>query len=218
MVPGGMFRIFHVVSELHPGGPCAARNLLQNKTFLEANGAEKSFVRLTVLGASIARDCEGTGPLLQSRRQRDSIARWCVPPVTCAFKTDRLHSAAVDDETRILPDSRLAEWNTHMQEAKLPFFVAALFREHVESACRIRFLQSLALHWSDLSITLSLLSLGTSHLRSGHLKPTCPVKCKVPSEDKTEDAGAGPISSLTTLSWLLAGATFRIRTVDPFNM
>ena len=72
------------------------------------------------------------------------------------------------DETRIKPDSRLAEWIPHLQERKLHFFVATLFREHVERLCRIRRLQSLCtVDWSHLPIRGSLLSFGRSHLTNG---------------------------------------------------
>ena len=49
-----------------------------------------------------------------------------------------------DDDTRLKPDSRLAEWVSHFQEQQLQLFVA--IRKQVESVCVSNSLSSVSLH------------------------------------------------------------------------
>ena len=86
--------------------------------------------------------------------------RFAVRSLVCG----KLFFQADDDETRIRPDSQLAEWIAHLQEQKLQLFFATLVRKFcVEFA--IFSLFALLTGPISLSILLSLLSLGGSRLR-----------------------------------------------------
>ena len=63
----------------------------------------------------------------------------------CGGQTRTRINACDDDETRVEPDSRVAEWITRMQETKLEFFV---FRNMLK-ACRIRSLHIISWLWQE---------------------------------------------------------------------